>query len=159
VTVVRWGLLVLAALIAAHVQTTWLGDAWPAPHLGLALAAAVALTARPASAVLRAGLVGLVVDLLDPASTVFHLVACAGLAIATWPLRGVLIRQHPITGVAVGAAWYAVAAGADAVLGVVAPGSAAVAGSAAATGVVCAGLIVAASSLPAAWHPAEITGA
>lgn len=77
--------LALLSILLASLQQTWLAWSPDAPDLLLALLAVVWLAGVAQRAVWRAWIVGLLADIADPGSLVFHAVTLPLLAIAyTW---------------------------------------------------------------------------
>lgn len=91
---VRLTVFLLLAVLAAVVQHSLLAIWWWAPDLPLALAAWAMVDGDEDGVVLRALLLGLVRDLVDPGSEWFHTAAYAGLAFAFLPVRGYLFRTR-----------------------------------------------------------------
>jgi hypothetical protein len=77
--------LTLLSILLAGLQQSWLAWSPDAPDLLLALLAVVWLAGVPQRAVWRAWIVGLLADLADPGSQVFHAISLPLLAIGyTW---------------------------------------------------------------------------
>lgn len=90
----RLALFLLLAVLAAVVQHSLLAAWWWTPDLPLALAAWAMVDGDEDGVVIRALLLGMVRDLVDPGSEWFHAAAYAGLAIAFLPVRGYLFRTR-----------------------------------------------------------------
>ena len=90
----RYGLLVILALGLALIQHSWLSS-WPlAPDLPLALLAWVVVDGTDKGVLIRAWIVGLMRDLVDPGSIYFHTAAYLLLAIAFLPARQLVFRTR-----------------------------------------------------------------
>jgi hypothetical protein len=84
----------ILALIACLLQHGPLATWWWAPDLTLALAAWAMVDGDEEGVPLRAGLVGLLRDLVDPGSTCFYLVVLTGAGLAFLVLRSLLFRSR-----------------------------------------------------------------
>jgi hypothetical protein len=90
-------MLIVITVCLATVQYGWLSR-WPsAPDLLLALAAWAMVDGTEDGVVLRAWLVGLLADALDPGSECFHALMFLGLALAYLSVRDLVFRSR-ITG-------------------------------------------------------------
>ena len=85
-------LAVLACLVQHGVLATW----WWAPDLPLALAAWAMVDGDEDGVPLRAGLIGLIRDLIDPGSLYFHVAMLSIAAIAFLFLRPYLFRGRAV---------------------------------------------------------------
>lgn len=90
----RLGLFLLIAVALCLLQHSLLAAWWWAPDLPLALAAWAMVDGDEDGVLLRALLLGLVRDLIDPGSEWFHAVAYTLLALAFLPVRGWLFRTR-----------------------------------------------------------------
>lgn len=95
--------LFLIAVFLALLQYSWLSR-WPmVPDLPLALAAWAMVDGTEDGVLIRAWLIGLGVDAIDPGSDCFHAIGFLLLALAYLPLRSLVFRTR-FTGWAVWAA-------------------------------------------------------
>ncbi len=89
-----WVILVVLSLICAVLQHSWLAQ-WPvAPDLPLALLAWMVIDGSDDGVLIRAFVVGLVRDCVDPASICFHTFAYFLLAVAFLPARSLVFRTR-----------------------------------------------------------------
>ncbi|HYE05534.1 MAG TPA: hypothetical protein VEL07_08380 [Planctomycetota bacterium] len=91
-----WVILVVLSLICAVLQHSWLAQ-WPlAPDLPLALLAWMVVDGSDDGVLIRAFVVGLVRDCVDPASVCFHTFAYFVLALAFLPARPLVFRTRTV---------------------------------------------------------------
>lgn len=87
-------LLAVILSILDHAQPV-MGSA--APHWALALAGWIAAAGTVDRVLVRVWLVGLVIDLVDPGSTIHHAIGLTLLFVAAAPLQKVFKRSSPLT--------------------------------------------------------------
>jgi hypothetical protein len=94
---VRYLVLILITLVLAVLQYGWLSRWVSGPDLVLALAAWAMVDGTEEGVVMRAWVIGLVADAIDPGSTSFHALMFLALGVLYLPLRSVVFRSR-ITG-------------------------------------------------------------
>ncbi len=87
-------MLILITVLLAALQYGWLSRWVSGPDLVLALAAWAMVDGTEDGMVLRAWVIGLMADVIDPGSECFHALLFLGLAIAYLPLRSVIFRTR-----------------------------------------------------------------
>ena len=93
----RYLVLIVIALALAVVQYGWWSRWVSGPDLMLALAAWAMVDGTEEGVVMRAWVIGLIADVIDPGSICFHALMFLGLGVAYLPLRSVIFRSR-ITG-------------------------------------------------------------
>lgn len=93
----RWIVLIIIAVMLGLLQYGWTARWVSGPDLLLALAAWAMVDGTEDGMVMRAWLIGLIADMLDPGSECFHALMFLGLAVLYLPLRSVIFRSR-VTG-------------------------------------------------------------
>src|SRR3954470_14155067 len=89
-----WVVLVALSVICSVLQHSWLAQ-WPlAPDLPLALLAWMVVDGTDDGVLIRAFVIGLIRDCVDPGSVYFHTFAYFGLALAFMPARTLVFRTR-----------------------------------------------------------------
>ncbi len=98
----RYLVLIVIAFALAVLQYGWLARWVSGPDLLMALAAWAMVDGTEDGVVMRAWLIGLVADVIDPGSVYFHALLFLGLGVGYLPVRSVVFRSR-ITGWGAGA--------------------------------------------------------
>jgi hypothetical protein len=91
---VRWIVLITIAFMLGLLHYSWTAQWISGPDLLLALAAWAMVDGTEDGMVMRAWVIGLIADMIDPGSECFHALMFLGLAVIYLPLRSVIFRTH-----------------------------------------------------------------
>ena len=91
---VRYVVLIVIAFCFAVLQYGWLAHWITGPDLLIALAAWIMVDGTEDGVLMRAWVVGLVADMIDPGSDCFHSLMFLGLALAYLPVRSLVFRSR-----------------------------------------------------------------
>lgn len=91
---VRYVVLIVIAVCFAVLQYGWLAHWITGPDLLIALAAWIMVDGTEDGVLMRAWVVGLVADMIDPGSECFHSLMFLGLALAYLPVRSLVFRSR-----------------------------------------------------------------